>query len=87
MIQAGVGVADGIGVGVSEGVRVRAGDYLGRVGNSGHSSAPHLHIHAQHGDTLACGLDAEPVPIAFEEGPVLRNQRLRRPMTGRRPMP
>jgi hypothetical protein len=74
-------------VGVSEGAQVRTGAYLGRVGNSGHSSAPHLHIHVQRGDPLASGLDAEPVPIAFEEGLVLRNQRLRRPRTGRRPMP
>jgi hypothetical protein len=28
-------------------VRVRAGDFLGRVGNSGESKGPHLHVHVQ----------------------------------------
>jgi hypothetical protein len=32
-------------IGVTEGQQVRRGDALGRVGNSGNSSAPHLHLH------------------------------------------
>jgi hypothetical protein len=34
---------------VAAGDRVQAGDALGRVGNSGNTSEPHLHIHAERG--------------------------------------
>jgi hypothetical protein len=34
-------------VAVTEGQQVRAGDLLGEVGNTGNSSDPHLHIHAE----------------------------------------
>jgi hypothetical protein len=34
-------------VGVGTGSRVRAGQVLGRVGNSGNSSEPHVHVHLQ----------------------------------------
>jgi len=30
---------------VNVGQKLRAGDYLGEIGNSGQSSRPHLHIH------------------------------------------
>jgi len=45
---------------------VKAGDYLGLVGNSGASSGPHLHIHAnktQAGDTMSW--DNAPRPMRF----------------------
>lgn len=45
---------------VSDGVRVAAGDYLGEVGNSGASSAPHLHVHVEK--------DGRARPIPFERG-------------------
>ena len=32
---------------VKNGVRVKAGQLLGRIGNSGNSSGPHLHVHVQ----------------------------------------
>lgn len=31
-----------------KGMRVAAGDYVGRVGNSGNSDFPHLHLHVQN---------------------------------------
>lgn len=34
-------------VAVAPGARVETGSYLGRVGNSGRSSVPHLHVHLQ----------------------------------------
>ena len=39
-------------ISVSQGERVAAGTPLGLVGNSGNSSEPHLHIHAQNYGTL-----------------------------------
>jgi len=47
---------------VPEGQRaqVRAGQFLGRVGNSGSSSGPHLHIHRELGGSAH--------PITFERG-------------------
>lgn len=40
-------------VAVRVGQRVRAGDLLGRLGNSGASLAPHLHFHVVDGDSAA----------------------------------
>jgi murein DD-endopeptidase MepM/ murein hydrolase activator NlpD len=34
---------------VATGARVREGDVLGQVGNSGNSSQPHPHLHAERG--------------------------------------
>jgi hypothetical protein len=47
---------------VRKGQRVRAGDVLGEVGNSGNSSEPHLHFHLMDGPRhmIAAG-----VPFAF----------------------
>ena len=39
-------------IAVAKGDRVTAGTPVGRVGNSGNSSEPHLHIHAQNYGTL-----------------------------------
>lgn len=61
-------------VAVSEGDAVRRGDPVGRVGNSGRSTEPHLHVHAERG-----GFG---VPLAFEEAggrPLRRNDVLRIP--------
>lgn len=40
---------------VRVGERVRAGDAIGRCGNSGNTSVPHLHIHAQPAERFAAG--------------------------------
>jgi murein DD-endopeptidase MepM/ murein hydrolase activator NlpD len=49
---------------VAPGMRVRHGDPLGRVGNSGKSSEPHVHVHLQ--DRLD-GLTAEGIPLLFHD--------------------
>ena len=43
---------------------VAAGQALGRVGNSGNSSEPHLHIHAVRAGT-GSALDGEAVALTF----------------------
>jgi hypothetical protein len=53
-------------------IKVKAGDKLGLVGNSGSSSAPHLHIHVQDAppaDWAATG-NAEGVPLNFHHATV-----------------
>ena len=46
---------------VADGVRVKAGQMIGRVGNSGASGGgPHLHVHMQ--------LDGRPLPMTFSRG-------------------
>ncbi|GKV56472.1 peptidase M23 [Sporosarcina sp. NCCP-2222] len=52
-------------VAVAEGDIVKTGQYLGKVGNSGNTSEPHLHIHAE--------LDGEGVPIRFDGRFLVRN--------------
>ncbi len=51
-------------VAVRAGDRVRAGAVLGRVGNSGNSSEPHLHIHVQDAPRLFTGTGQ---PLAFRD--------------------
>jgi hypothetical protein len=53
-------------VDVQAGQRVRAGETIGRVGNSGNSSEPHLHVHVQDSPTLFAGIG---LPVEF--GPLL----------------
>ncbi len=51
---------------VAEGDIVSAGSRLGAVGNSGNTTEPHLHIHAQSTEGEATLLDADPLPIIFK---------------------
>lgn len=48
---------------VRAGDRVRRGDVLGRTGNSGNSSEPHLHFHVQDRPELFAG--ARGLPVSF----------------------
>jgi hypothetical protein len=48
---------------VKTGSRVRAGDILGEVGNSGDSREPHLHFHVMSGDNVD---EADALPVVFE---------------------
>ena len=53
-------------VAVQIGDRVEAGDLLGRIGNSGSATGPHLHIHAERGPLKGDYSDNTPVPIVFD---------------------
>ena len=55
-------------IAAEQGGNVSAGDEIGRVGNSGATMLPHLHLHAVRGlATDAAGLrEQEPVPMRFD---------------------
>lgn len=56
------------GIMVKAGQRVKKGDILGQIGNSGNSDAPHLHFHAVDGPAP---LASEGIPFTFDEFEVL----------------
>ena len=58
---------------VTVGDVVAAGDPLGEVGNSGNTSEPHLHIHAERGGEPGVILDGSSVPITIEGRFLVRN--------------
>lgn len=60
-------------VSVSADQKVDTGTVLGRVGNSGNSSQPHLHIHAERGGDPDEILDGRGVPITFQGRFLIRN--------------
>jgi len=49
---------------------------LGRVGNSGNTSEPHLHVHAQRPGTAGEPLSGEPVAIRLDGQYLVRNDRV-----------
>lgn len=55
---------------VGKGEEVKTGQKLGRVGNSGNTSEPHLHIHAEK--------DEKGVPITFNDRFLVRNNLVRK---------
>lgn len=56
-------------VAVEPGQTVRAGDLLGRVGNSGNTTEPHLHVHAER--------DGAGLPMTFGGRFLIRNSSVR----------
>ncbi len=62
-------------VAVRQGDTLEAGAYIGAVGNSGNTSEPHLHIHAQGPGTVAAPLSGVPLQITIKGRFLVRNDR------------
>lgn len=65
-------------IAVAAGEIVTEGETLGRVGNSGNSSEPHLHMHAYLGGTLDYN-EGEGVPMTFDGRFLVRGSTVTRP--------
>jgi hypothetical protein len=61
---------------VSLGKTVQTGDELGRIGNSGNSTEPHLHIHAQRSVGESTVADADPRPMVFDNKFLIRGEQI-----------
>jgi hypothetical protein len=61
---------------VSIGQRVNTGDQLARVGNSGNSDEPHLHIHAQKPGTANEPISGDPLSMRLGGRFLVRNDRV-----------
>jgi Peptidase family M23 len=61
---------------VRAGQRVKTGDQVAQVGNSGNTSEPHLHINAQMPGTTAAPFSGAPIPIRIEGRYLSRNDRI-----------
>lgn len=62
---------------VARGDRVRTGELLGRVGNSGNTSEPHLHMHAERGGETGRILDGEAVAFTIDGRYLVRGDIIR----------
>ena len=56
---------------------VETGEVLGEIGNSGNSSEPHLHIHAQRGLPEGAPLSGEPLGLTINGRFLVRNDRMK----------
>jgi hypothetical protein len=63
-------------VAVRAGDHVRAGQPIGRVGNSGNTTEPHLHVHAERGPYPGRFSGRPAVPITFAGRFLVRNDRV-----------
>jgi murein DD-endopeptidase MepM/ murein hydrolase activator NlpD len=61
------------------GARVRVGDRLAEVGNSGNTGEPHLHIHAQRPGPSGAPVGGDPLHISFDGRFLVRGGRVERP--------
>ena len=64
---------------VALGARVRAGDHIALVGNSGNTGEPHLHIHAQRQGPPGAPWSGDPLPIRFDGRFLVRGARVQLP--------
>lgn len=62
---------------VTVGAAVATGEQIGLVGNSGNTSEPHLHIHAERGGRPGIILDGEAVPVTIDGRFLVRNSIVR----------
>jgi hypothetical protein len=60
----------------STGQVVEPGHVLGRVGNSGNTGEPHLHVHAQRPGSTTAPLSGDPVPVRLGGRYLVRNDRI-----------
>ncbi|MGG6270560.1 M23 family metallopeptidase [Leptolyngbya sp. AN03gr2] len=58
---------------VQEGESIEKGQLIGKVGNSGNTTEPHLHIHAVQGEVLENVFKGIGVPIIFDNQSLVRN--------------
>jgi murein DD-endopeptidase MepM/ murein hydrolase activator NlpD len=58
---------------VREGESIEKGQLIGKIGNSGNTSEPHLHIHVVQGEDLENVFKGVGVPIVFEDRFLVRN--------------
>jgi murein DD-endopeptidase MepM/ murein hydrolase activator NlpD len=63
-------------VAVRAGQGVREGERIGRVGNSGLSTEPHLHIHAQQRSNTEDFLAGAPLPFRIDGRTPVRSSRI-----------
>lgn len=63
-------------IAVATGDRVHTGAFLGEMGNSGNTSEPHLHVHAQRGLPADAPLAGEPLWLTVNNEFPVRNARL-----------
>jgi len=63
-------------IAVAPGQTVTTGTLLGEVGNSGASTEPHLHIHAQRPGTLEQPISGEPLGVRIDNRFLVRGDRL-----------
>jgi hypothetical protein len=63
-------------IAVTDGATVKAGDILGQMGNSGNSSEPHLHVHAQRNLPEQAALSGEPLWLTIDNRFLSRNDTL-----------
>lgn len=61
---------------VRAGDRLDTGDRLGEMGNSGNSSEPHLHVHAQRGLPEHAPLSGKPLALTINGDFYVRNDRI-----------
>ena len=60
---------------VHAGQKLETGDPIAEVGNSGNTSEPHLHIHAQMPGTVEQPFSGAPIPIRIDGRFLVRNER------------